>query len=122
MKVQLFGSMVAVFAVVLLLGVSSAGEKDEPKYKIKDVMQKAMKGGLCKKVAKGEASDAEKKELVEYFTALTLNTPPMGEKESWTKKTNTLLTAAKGAAKGDEKALKVLAGVNCGACHKEFKK
>jgi cytochrome c556 len=123
MKVQLFCSTVALFAAVLLLGSSTAGEKDDkPKYEIKEVMKKAMKGGLCKKVAEGEASADEKNELVEYFTALNLNTPPKGEKASWTKKTATLLAAAKGAAKGDEKALKTLASVNCGACHKEFKK
>ena len=118
---SLFLGMVALFGVVLLLGVSGAGDKAE--YKIADVMQKAMKGGLCAKVAKGTASDDEKKDLVKYFTALTLNDPPMGEKEAWTKKTTALLTAAKAAAKGDEDAAKSLKGLaNCGACHKEFKK
>jgi surface antigen len=117
----LFLGMVAVFAVTVLFGTIDAGDKAE--YPIKDVMQKAMKGGICGKVAKGTASDQDKKDLVKYFTALTLNDPPMGEKEAWTKKTTALLAAAKGAADGDDKAAKSLQKLaNCAACHKEFKK
>jgi hypothetical protein len=120
MRVLLTG-LFAVIGVALLLGNTGAGEKAE--YKIADVMQKAMKGGLCGKVAKGTASDAEKADLVKYFTALTQNTPPNGEKDSWTKRTTALLEAAKGAAKGDEKATKSLQKLaNCASCHKEFKK
>jgi cytochrome c553 len=111
----------AIIGMALLLGNTGAGEKAE--FKIKDVMQKAMKGGICAKVAKGTASDDEKADLVKYFTALTQNTPPMGEKDSWTKRTTALLDASKGAAKGDEKAAKSLQKLaNCATCHKEFKK
>ena len=124
----LFAGMVATVAMVLVLSSTGAAQKDkdekkEPKYKISEVMQKAMKGGLCKKCASGDATAAEKKMLVEMFIALHENTPPKGEKDSWAKVTKALVDAAKAVDEGkDEAAGKSLAKlVNCGACHKEFK-
>lgn len=109
------GSMVLFGAAFLLDGsVQGAGDKE---ITIKVVMQKAMKGGLCGKVAKGDASDDEKKQLVELFTGLSKCTPPKGEEAAWKEKTKALLDAAKA---NDGAALKKAA--NCAACHKEFKK
>ncbi len=99
-----------------------AGEK---KIETKDVMKKAMKGGLAKKVGEGKASDAEKKELVELFTALAANTPTKGNSEHWKTQTAVLLEAAKKSAAGDADGQKaLLTAVNntaCTVCHKEFK-
>jgi hypothetical protein len=108
-----------LMALIVYVGVAVGADEDKkPKYTIKEVMTKAMKGGLCKKCATGKASDDEKKELVELFTALAANTPPEGEKESWTKKTKALVEAAKGLAEGDKGAGKKLGGAaNCKACH-----
>src|SRR5437899_2930082 len=93
---------VCLFAFALLLdGNVQGGDKD--KITIKLVMQKAMKGGLCGKVASGKADDAEKKQLVEYFTALTKLEPPKGEADAWKTRTTALLDAAKA---GDGAALK----------------
>ena len=99
-----------------------AADDDAPKYKIKDVMKKAMKGPLLKKVAGGNASDAEKKELYDMLVALGKNEPPKGEAKSWKKLTGALAKAAKAAVDGDEGAGAALkkAG-NCGACHKKHK-
>lgn len=100
-----------VFALVLVLdGSVQSGEKD--KVTIKTVMKKAMAGGLCKKVASGEANAEEKKELVELFTALAKATPPKGEADSWKEKTKALLDAAKA---DDGAALKKAA--DCAGCH-----
>jgi surface antigen len=110
------GSMVLLGSVFFLdggLGVQGAGEKE---ITIKLVMQKAMKGGLCGKVAKGEASEEEKKQLIEYFTGLTKTTPPKGDEKAWKEKTKALLDAAKGT---DAAALKKAA--NCQACHDVFR-
>jgi hypothetical protein len=99
-----------------------AAEDEKPKHTIKDVMKVCMKGKLCEKVAKGEASDDEKKKLVECFTALAANKPPKGDAESWKAKTGALLEAAKAAAEGTEGASdKLKAAANCAACHKEHK-
>lgn len=108
-----FASALALLAVVLMLGSTSVGGE---KVTIKEIMTKAMKGGLVTKVASGKASDEEKKELVRLFDYLHKNTPPKGEEASWKEKTNALLDAAK---KGDGKALK--AAANCAGCHKVHK-
>jgi hypothetical protein len=99
-----------------------AAEDEKPKYSIKDVMKACMKGGLCAKVAKGEASDEEKAKLVECFTALCANKPPKGEADSWKEKTSALLEAAKGVAEGKEgAAAKLGAAAKCADCHKSHK-
>ena len=112
----LIGGLVVVVGLLVALGDNLAQEKEKPKHTIKEVMKKAMKGGLCAKVAGGKASDEEKKELVELFTSLTKNTPPKGEAASWKEKTSALLEAA---TKGDGAALKTAA--NCMNCHTEHK-
>lgn len=123
MKKAMFAGAVATLSLVLFLGDNQAGDKKEkPKYEIGEVMQKALKGGLAKKVAEGKATAAEKKQLVDYFVALHANTPPRGEASRWDKVTASLLDVAKAAEKGDAKAGKSLAKlINCTNCHKEFK-
>ena len=79
-------------------------------------MQKAMKSGLCKKVANGKANEDEKKQLVELFTALSKIPCPKGEEKDWKEKTSALLAAAKA---DDGKALGKAS--NCKACHDEHK-
>jgi hypothetical protein len=118
---MVFGGAVAILGLVVCLGANQAGQNEKPKYKIGEVMQKAMKGGLCKKVAEGRATAAEKKQLTELFVALHANTPPKGNRDRWDKITKSLVDAAK-AAESDEKAGKSLAKLaNCTNCHKEFK-
>jgi hypothetical protein len=118
------GVAIAAVALILILGTGSnyAGGQKEPKHTIKEVMREAHKSGLYKKVATGKAGDDEKKELVELYTSLSLNKPPMGDESEWKEQTGKMLSAAKKAAKGDEKAAaSVLKIVNCGVCHKKFK-
>lgn len=101
--------------VAMVAGLSTASVYDDA---IKAVMKEAMKGGLCKKVAEGKASDDEKEKLVSLFENLSKAKPPKGDEESWTKKTNSLLKSAKGVAKGNEKAVAALKkAANCKACH-----
>jgi hypothetical protein len=113
----LFAGAFATLALALVLAGGQADGQEKPKYKIAEVMAKAMKGGLCSKVAKGTATAEEKETLVELFTALHANTPPKGSEEGWKSKTKALLDAAKA---GDSKALQ--AAANCKACHSEHKK
>jgi len=112
----LIACAVAVFSLVVFLNSNTEGGGKKDPVAIKVVMQKAMKGGLCAKVAKGEASEDEKKELVALFTDLAANKCPKGDEEDWTKRTKALLDAAKA---GDAAALKKAA--NCAACHKQHK-
>ena len=115
-----------VASVVVALGwmvLSLTGTaQDKAKVEIKDVMKTAMKGGLCAKVAKGEASADEKKKLVELFTALAANKPPKGDDASWKEKTTALLTAAKDAEAGKDGAgAALMKAANCMACHSVHK-
>jgi surface antigen len=106
---------VCLFALVLVVQSSVDGAAGD-KITIKDVMQKAMKGGLCGKVASGKASDEEKKQLVELFTALAAAKCPKGDADDWKTRTTALLDAAKGT---DGKALKKAA--DCKGCHSTHK-
>jgi len=112
---------------VLMVGLSSlpvnADDDDaEPKYKIKDVMKLALKGPLLKKVAGGDASDAEKKELHDMLVALGKNEPPKGEADSWKKLTGALVKAGKAAVDGEADAGAMLKkAANCKECHSKHK-
>jgi hypothetical protein len=108
-------SGIAVFGLVLFLDSDSQGGDKKP-ASIKVVMQKAMKGGLCGKVASGKASDDEKKQLVALFTDLAAAKCPKGEEADWKARTTALLEAAKS---GDGKALKKAA--DCKGCHSTHK-
>ena len=127
MKAQLFGWTVATFALFLVLGFGAAGEKDKkdekPKFKIPKVMKGVMKSGVAQKVFAGEGTKEETAKVLDMFVSLHANTPPKGDKDNWAKVTKTLVTTAQAIADGKETGSKKLAAIiNCGACHKEFKK
>ena len=118
----LCAAAVLLVATVVVGGMTRAADEDKPKYTIKQVMKTAMKGGLCKKVASGEASADEQKQLVEMFVALAANKPPKGDAESWKTKTTALVSAAKAVAAGDDGGVAALGkAANCMACHKVHK-
>ena len=100
----------------------TAADDDAPKYKTKDVMKAAMKGGLLKKVAGGDASDAEKKKLSDMLSALGKNKPPKGDADSWKALTGALAKAGKAAVDGDAGAAAALKKAsNCKGCHSKHK-
>lgn len=106
----------------LAFSVVTTAEDEKPKHTIKEVMKTCMKGGLCKKVADGKASEEEKKELVAQFEALAGNKPPKGDEAAWKEKTAALLAAAKDCAAGKDGAGAALGkAANCMACHKDHK-
>jgi hypothetical protein len=123
MKKLAFVGIGLALLMVLALATNSAGAlQEKPKYAIKEVMREAHKTGLYKKVGEGKASDAEEKQLVEYYTALTQNTPPKGDLKAWRDKTTKMLELAKGVAKDDKEAgAKLVKEVNCKACHAMFR-
>src|SRR5207244_3557280 len=115
--------LAVVAAAVGVGGYLAAADKDKPKYKIKDVMEMAHKGGqdsLRNKVLRGEASKEDLTKLVALYEELGKNTPPKGTKESWKKKTEAVLEAAKKvkADPTDKAALQTLSkATTCMACH-----
>jgi hypothetical protein len=110
-------------AGIVLADVDSSGSQDKPKFTISEVMQQAHKGGLLKMVQEGKANADDAKLLVEYYTALTQNKPPMGDEKAWAKQTKTMLDGAKLYASGkkDEGAAALKKSINCMNCHAAFK-
>jgi hypothetical protein len=118
MRKLLVASVIVVFGWVALSMTTGAQDK----VAIKEVMKVAMKGGLCAKVAKGEANEEEKKKLAGLFAALHENKPPKGEQSSWDEKTNALVKAANDVLAGKEGAGAALQkAANCMACHSAHK-
>jgi hypothetical protein len=120
MRKLLVASVVVVFGWTVL--TMTTGAQDDKKVAIKEVMKVAMKGGLTKKVASGQASEEEKKQLAGLFAALHQNKPPRGDQASWDEKTNALVSAANDVLAGKAGAgEKLQAAANCMACHSAHK-
>lgn len=118
MRKLLVASIVVVFGWAMITFTTGAQEKAT----IKEVMAIAMKGKLCEKVAKGEASEEEKKKLAGLFAALHENKPPRGEQSSWDEKTKALVDAANDVLAGKAGAADKLKGAaNCMGCHSAHK-
>lgn len=118
------GCLAIAAATSIAVNADDKDKKDDkkPKYKAKEVMKKAMKGGLCKKCATGKGTDKEVKELVAMFESLAKHKPKKGTEKSWKEKTTALVKAAKGVAAKKKDAGKALQkAANCGACHKLHK-
>ena len=114
-------SVLAVLAIGGIITLNLRAD-EKPKFEIKEVMQKAHKDGLLKKVSGGKADDAEKKELLELYEALAKNEPPKGEKGDWKKRTDAMVAGAKEIVDGKKGAeAKLGKTVNCAACHKEHR-
>lgn len=113
MKKFLFAGAFVMLGMALMIGTS---EGQDAKYTMKEIMAKAMKGGLAKKVAEGKASDAEKMEVVAMFESMHKFTPKKGDAAQWKVRVDTLIASAKA---GDKQAL--LTAINCSNCHSEFK-
>ncbi|MFK8114154.1 MAG: hypothetical protein AB8B91_18275 [Rubripirellula sp.] len=124
MSKKLIALMTSTLALACFVAVPTLADEDDakPKHTIKEVMKKALKGPLLKKVASGEASDEEKKELHAMMVSLSKNTPKKGEADSWKKLTSALVKASTAAVEGDAKAGGALKkAANCKACHSGHK-
>ena len=119
MRKVLSVALVVAFAGVVVFNLRA---DDKPKNTIKEVMQKAHKDGLLKKVSGGKADDGEKKELLSLYEDLAKNKPEKGDEKSWHTKTEAIVKAAKGVVEGDKKAAGGLGkATNCKACHDAHK-
>src|SRR5262245_17982887 len=120
MRKILVASVVVIFGWTMF--TVTTGAQDAKKETIKEVMKVAMKGGLCKKVASGEASAEDKTKLAGLFAALHENKPPKGEQSSWDEKTKALVDAANDVLAGKSGAGDSLQkAANCMACHSAHK-
>lgn len=126
-----FRTFVSVgLALCVCLGLTAtlsvADDKDEekkPKHTIKEVMKEQKKGGLLPKVISGEASDEEKKQLLDMYISMLEAKPPKGDMNSWQKLAGASALAAAKVVVGREGAIDELkkSGGACAACHKAHK-
>lgn len=113
---------VMMFALALAVSVAANSARADGKYSTKDVMTKAHKSGLAKKVVKGTATADEKKLLVELYESMAANKPTKGDAENWKKLNDELVAAAKAVEQGTAGAGERLGkAMNCGACHSKHK-
>lgn len=122
MKKLLAAALLVALAAMTADTLIRADDDDKPKTTTKEVMKRAMKNGLSKKVASGKGSDAEKKELLELFQAMAKNDPPKGDAESWKEKNAALVKAATDIVKGEPGAGPALIkAADCKGCHGKHK-
>jgi hypothetical protein len=121
-------TLVALFG--LLVGIGGAGRPapaEEPeKLSINRIMllahltpqNRGTHNNLDNKVLDKKATEAEKKELMELYTALGKLTPPKGKPEDWKVRTDELVAALKAVYADEEKAAeRFLKARDCKACH-----
>jgi D-tyrosyl-tRNA(Tyr) deacylase len=118
----------SISTLLLCVGCFAGGERavlradEKPSQTIKQVMKEHKKGALKDKVLEGNASAAEKKQLVELYVELGKNQPPKGTEESWKKLTEALVKAAREISEGNDSGIDGLKkAVNCGTCHSAHK-
>lgn len=111
---------------ILLAGmaatVTPAADRDQPKYTVKQVMKRAHKDGLLKRIAAGQGTKEEARDLLELYRSLGQNKPPKGDPASWQAKTRDIAAAAQDVVedKPDARA-RLQKAVNCAQCHKMHK-
>jgi hypothetical protein len=115
--------MICGLAAIAICSVSGLRAADDAKdKKIKEVMAKCMKNGLCAKVADGKASEADAKALLAMLKEMSKSKPPKGDAEAWAKKCEAVVTAAQAVVDGKEGAgAELKKAANCAACHKDHK-
>lgn len=121
-------SAIAALCVVAGLGSamswSMAEEEKSAKHTIKEVMKIAhgKDSNLLQKVIKGEASDEEKKQLLDVYISMVEGKPSKGEMGSWHTLAGGAAMAAAKVVVGREGAIQELeTATNCKACHSVHK-
>ncbi len=108
----------------LAVGLAFVRADDAPKYSIKQVMDMAHKGksSIFNKVKSGDATDADKKKLVELYTALAADHPKMNDDDDWKTRTEAMVAAAKEVEAGKDGGVDALKkAAACGDCHELHK-
>jgi len=123
LKVLMLGLLfVAAGAAGVSSGAWSEKNRDDGPKAIGEIMEKAMKGGLAKKVASGKAEDKEKLELLNMLIDLVDQDPPKGDPMQWKMMAGKAMMDAAKVVVGREGAGEQLTqAINCKNCHDVFK-
>lgn len=122
-RVSIVGvSCLALVVGAMMLPLAQAAEETKPKHTIKDVMKLGHKDGLLKKILKGDASEDDKKKLLDLYISMVESKPSRGDINSWHNLAGKATVAAAKVVVGREGAEKELeAATNCKACHSVHK-
>lgn len=105
--------------------VAANGDEEESKkgkHTTKEVMKLAHKDGLLKKVSAGDASDEEKKQLLDLYVSMAENEPKKGDAKSWKTLNDAVIVATAKVLVGRDGAVDELKkATNCKACHSVHK-
>ena len=122
MRYSAFAAIGCMLVIGLGLGFGKGAQPEDDVKPIKEVMAEAMKGGLQKKIVKGDASDEEKMKFLDMMISLVENDPPKGDPTEWKMAAGTAMMNAAKVVVGREGAAEALAeSTNCMACHAKFK-
>ena len=114
----------ALLAAAYLVPTAFAQEESKPKHTIKEIMKVAhdRQAGILGKVLSGEATDEQKKELLDLYISMVESEPPKGELNSWHELAGKTILAAAKVVVGREGAVDELkAATNCANCHRQHK-
>ena len=121
-------SVLALGVVISLGSALSYSQDADSDAKVKHTIKEGMKiahgkdSGLLKKVLGGQASDEEKKQLLDAYISLVEGKPGQGEQSSWQLLSGKAALAAAKVFVGREGAIQELeAATNCKACHSVHK-
>ncbi|MFM7605361.1 MAG: hypothetical protein ACKO8Z_09205 [Prosthecobacter sp.] len=109
---------ITLLTLVLSLPLASAGDAT------KKIMKELHKpeDAICKKVGRGEATDADLSTLLKAYQDMCADTPAKGAKAIWVDKCQALISAIKKVqAKDASGTSDYKKAVNCKACHDMFK-
>lgn len=123
MKALLSCALIAILGSSLATNLIGANSPTlEPENTIKEVMQKAHKKGLHKKVVGGEATAEEKATLLGLYIDMFESTPEKGERSEWMMAAGPAVLAAGKVVAGREGSIEALKqAMDCKACHDKFK-
>ena len=121
-------SIVSVVIAAITLGFAMSNvfgaddDEKKPAHTIKEVMKVGHKQGLLKKVIAGDASQDEKKKLLDLYISMLEAKPKKGDNTSWQKLAGgSALAAAKVVVGRDGATDELKAATNCKACHSVHK-
>ena len=100
-------------AVALLIGTAVA---QRPQHSVKEVMKQGMKSGLLRTVISGQATAAQRQQMIALLESLVRSQPRKGSVSHWRERTVKMYQAAQA---GDYTTLKEAS--RCLTCHKEHK-
>jgi uncharacterized protein YpmB len=111
-------TLVTLVTLAISLSLASAGDAT------KKIMKELHKpeDAICKKVGRGEATDADLATLLKAYQDMSGDTPAKGAKSIWMEKCQALISAIKKVqAKDASGTSDFKKAVNCKACHDMFK-